>query len=112
MDRKYIILYMISVLLSSFSQILLKYSTKKKHKSFVYEYFNIYVVTSYSIFIIATILTTLAYKGIALSFGQVLEASGYIYIVILSRVILKEKITIKKIVGNILIIIGIFIFTL
>lgn len=39
-----------------------------------------------------------------------IASSTYVFVLILSRITLKEKVTVKKIVGNILIIVGILIF--
>jgi drug/metabolite transporter (DMT)-like permease len=55
-------------------------------------------------------MTTLAYKVVPLTIGPVLESTGYIYIGVLSLLILKEKLSRRKILGNILIIAGIFIY--
>ena len=67
------------------------------------------VIGAYICFLGASLLTTVAYRGVPLSLGPVLEATSYIYIVLLSRIFLKEKITKKKILGNILIILGVLI---
>ncbi len=68
------------------------------------------VLGAYICFFGASLLTTFAYKGVPLSFGPVLEATSYIYIVVLSRFFLGEKVTRKKILGNVLIIAGILIY--
>lgn len=67
------------------------------------------VIGAYICFLGSSLLTTLAYRGVPLSLGPVLEATSYIYIVLLSRIFLKETITKKKVMGNLLIIIGILI---
>jgi drug/metabolite transporter (DMT)-like permease len=42
--------------------------------------------------------------------GPVLESTGYIYVGILGMLILKEKISRRKIIGNLLIVGGILIY--
>lgn len=108
----YVIVFLVSVLISSVSQVILKSSTKKKHDNKLKEYLNPMVMGAYLMFFLATLMTTMAYRGVPLSFGPVLEATGYIYVAVLGRIILKEKVTKKKVAGNLLIIAGIVICSL
>jgi small multidrug resistance pump len=108
----YVLLFLISALISSFSQIMLKKSAQKKYPNRLREYLNPLVITAYILFFICTVLVVIAYKEVSLSLGPILEASAYIYIMLLSAFFLKEKITYKKIIGNVLIITGICIFSL
>lgn len=110
MGNWYYCLFLFSVLLSSLSQVVLKKSANKKYKSTVAEYLNPYVIGAYSVFVAATVLTALAYRGVPLSMGPVLEATGYIYIAILSVLVLKEKLSPRKILGNVFIIVGVLIY--
>ena len=106
----YIVIFLSSVFISSISQIVLKKSANKTYESRINEYLNPMVIVAYFVFFASSLLTTLAYKGVPLSFGPILESSGYIYITILGFLFLKEKITLKKLFGNVLIIIGIVFF--
>ena len=99
-----------SVVIASFSQILLKKSAMKKHKSMVSEYLNIYVVLGYGMMIVSTILTIFAYKGLDYKNGPIIESLGYIFVMILSFIFFSEKITKRKLIGNALILLGIIIF--
>lgn len=99
-----------SVLVASFSQILLKKSAGRKYDNFIKEYLNPYVIIGYGMMVGSTILTILAYRGIAYKNGPVIESLGYILIMFLSYFFFKEPITKKKILGNLLILVGIFIF--
>lgn len=54
----------------------------------------------------------LAYKYVPLSMGPVLESSGYIFVTILGVLVLKEKISKRKLLGMTVIIIGIVVFSL
>lgn len=105
----YIVIFLTSVLISSISQVVLKSSAKQEHDNKLKEYLNPKVLFAYAMFFGATLLTTMAYRGVPLSFGPVLEATGYVYVAILGRLILKESFTVKKVIGNILIIAGILI---
>lgn len=106
----YILIFLASVFVSSISQVFLKKSANRKYDTRIKEYLNPMVIMAYIFFFGSTILTIFAYKGVPLSFGPILESSGYIYITILGFLFLKEKISLKKIIGNIFIVIGIFVF--
>ena len=111
MTNKYVFLLLFSVFIASCSQILLKISANKKRKNKIQEYLNFYVIIAYFIFFSSTIFTVIAYKGVELKYGAIIESAGYIFILVLSKLILKEKITRNKLWGIALIIIGIIIFT-
>ncbi len=57
-------------------------------------------------------LLLLAYKGVPLNVGPVLEATGYIYVTFFGVVIFHEKMNPKKIGALVLIILGILIYAL
>ena len=106
------LIFVAGVFISSVSQILLKKSAEREYPSKIREYLNVRVILSYMIFFGATLCTILAYTRIALSLGPILESSGYIFVAVLSRLFLKEKISLKKMIGLSIIIIGIVIYAL
>lgn len=106
------LVFVFGVFISSVSQIILKKSANKKYSNKIREYVNVRVITSYIIFFGATLCSVFAYSKIPLSFGPILESSGYFFVAILSHLFLKEKISIKKIVGICIIIIGIVIYSI
>lgn len=59
---------------------------------------------------VSTILTIIAFKNLDYKNGPILESIGYIFMVILSRIFIKEPITKNKVIGNILILAGIVVF--
>ena len=73
---------------------------------------NPLVLSAYFILVISLLLTTLALRGVPYKYSAVVESLGYIFILILSVLILKEKISKRHILGNLIIIFGIIIFTL
>ncbi len=109
---KYILIYITSVFIASVSQIILKTSSGQKYDSFIKEYLNPKVIIAYAMFFGTTLISLYAYKGLPLSMGPVLEATGYIWVAILSFLILKEKITTKKLIGLVVIIAGIVVYSL
>lgn len=112
MISKYVILLVFSVLVASVSQIILKMSASEEKSSIIKEYLNSKVILGYGLMVISTVLTILAFQGLDYKNGPVIESLGYIFVMLLSRFILKEKITKKKIFGNALILLGIVVFYL
>lgn len=108
----YIAIFLLSVFISSISQILLKSSANREHKSALREYFNPKVVIAYGMFFAATLITILAYRYVPLSMGGILEASGYIFVAVLSYFFLHERIGKRKFLGLLLILGGIIIFNI
>lgn len=106
------LIFIFGVFISSVSQILLKKSAQVEYGSKIKEYLNPRVIFAYIIFFGATLCSVLAYTKIPLSFGPILESAGYIFVAILSRLFLKERITKKKLIGLSTIIIGIIIYSL
>lgn len=109
MSISHVFIYIFSVFISSVSQILLKTSANKKYESRIREYLNPRVIVAYGIFFIATFVTIIAYKGIPLSLGPILETTGYLWVSLLGYFILKEKISRRKILGLIVVVAGIVV---
>lgn len=112
MINKYAVLFVFSVFLATCAQILLKTSANKEHKNKLFEYLNPYVIGAYTIFVINTLTSIYCYRYLDLKQGGVLQMFSYVFVLILGRVFLKEKITGKKIFGMLLIMAGIFVFYL
>ena len=106
------LILLLGFLVSAIAQILLKKSAQKEYDSRIKEYLNPYVIISYAIFFGATLCTVIAYKKVDLSFGPILGTTEYIFVAVLSRIILKEHISAKKVVGLCVIIAGIVIYAL
>ena len=106
------LIYLAGVFISAVAQIILKKSAGKEYESKIREYLNPYVIISYAIFFGATFCTIYAYKEVPLSFGPILAASEYVFVAVLSRIFLKEKINLKKFIGLSIIIAGIIIYSL
>jgi len=99
-----------SVVVASFSQLLLKKAARTSYANYIREYLNVWVISGYVFMMASTLLTTLAYKGLDYKNGPVIEALGFAFVMILSRLFFDEKITKKKLVGNLLIFVGILVF--
>ena len=112
MESKYFWMFLASVVVASFSQILLKKSALKTYASVIREYLNPYVIIGYGMMVVSTLLTVLAYQGLDYKEGPIIDSIGFFLVMLLSRMFFGEKITKKKILGNILIFVGIFVFYL
>lgn len=114
--NKTILLYscvlLLGVFISAISQVMLKKAAMKKHDSVIKEYLNPLVIFAYVLFVGTTFLSILAYKGIPLSMGPILEATSYIYVTIFGVVIFKEKMNLKKVVALGMIIVGIVVYAI
>lgn len=108
----YALIYLVGVFISSVSQVVLKKSSGKKYDNPIREYLNAPVIIAYSIFFLATLLSIYAYKGIPLSMGPVLEATGYIFVTVFGVTIFKETVTLKKAIALLFIIGGICVYSL
>lgn len=104
--------FLCSVLISSISQILLKKSANKTYDSTLKEYLNPLVVIAYGMFFCSMMITMYCYNYVEVSAGPIFESAGYIFVGILGYIFLKERFTLKKIIGMILIIVGILVFSL
>lgn len=109
---KHILVFLVSVLISSLSQVLLKISADKEYSNIWKEYLNLRTMGAYGLFFLSTLITVFAYKYVSLSMGVVLEASGYIFVTVFGMLILKEKVGKKKMLGLVLILVGILVFNL
>lgn len=108
----YVLLFVFGVLISAVSQVLLKKSAISEHGSLAGEYLNPYVITSYALLIVTTVITVFAYRGIPLSYGPILETISYIFITFFGVTLFHETVSPKKIIALALIITGIVIYSL
>lgn len=104
------VIFEISVVLSSVSQVLLKKSSAKSYRSRGREYLNPYTLCAYGLFFLSSIMTAVAYKYVPLSKGQILEAGGYVYVSGFSVIFLKEHLKKQEILGILCIMAGIIIY--
>lgn len=104
------LLLVLSVVVASLSQILLKKSAEKSYPSLLREYLNPWVISGYGLMVVSTLLTVGGYAGLEYKNGAVIESLGFVLVMLLSRLFFREKITKKKLIGNALILLGIVVF--
>ena len=105
----YILCFIICVFVSSCSQILLKRGADKNYIG-LKVFLNKYVIIGYMLFLFVTLGTVILYRYIELSAGALIEALSYIFVPVLSAVILKERISKHMFAGIALIICGIVVY--
>ena len=105
-------LLLFGVFISSISQVLLKKAAQRHYDSWIREYLNFPVLFAYFLFFATTLLSIYAYKGIPLSWGPILESTGYFYISIFGITIFHESINRKKIFALLLILCGIAVYAM
>lgn len=93
------------------SQILLKKSADRSHKSFLKSMLNWRVVLAYAIFFGSLFINiTGMSNGVRVKDIPILESLGYIFVPVLSMIFLKEKITKNVFVSMLFILVGVIVF--
>ena len=110
MNTIYVLLMVSAAFLAAISQILLKKSAEKQHKTMAGEYLNPYVLSGYALLVLSLLMNMWSYQGVEYRCGPVINASSYIFVLVLGHLFLKEKITARKLWGNVLIIAGILVY--
>ncbi len=103
----YLLLFVLSILVASFSQIILKKGAEQKNI-----YINRYTVVGYSLMVLSTLFTLVGYKGVDLTLSGILQGLSFVFVPIFSFLILKEKISKKTILGIVVILLGIIIYSI
>ena len=110
MINHYIVIMFLSVSAASISQLLLKKSAMKKYASVIKEYLNPLVIGGYGILFLSMLLTIYAYSGMDYKNGPIIESFGNVIVLVLGYLFLKEKISVKKLMGIVCIMVGMAVF--
>ena len=110
MINRYIVIMFLSVSTASVSQLLLKKSAMKKYASVIKEYLNPLVIGGYGILFLSMLLTIYAYSGMDYKNGPIIESFGNVIVLVLGYLFLKEKISVKKLMGIVCIMVGMAVF--
>lgn len=95
------------------SQVLLKVGAKKANKKkFIVAYVNPYTFVAYSFYALTTLLTVYALKDIPLNLFYATTSLKFVLILILSKLMLQEKIKSGKIFAVLLIVVGVVVFNM
>lgn len=99
-----------SALIASVSQVLLKKSAGHCYMTKLREYLNPLVIGGYTLLLCTTLINVLALRWVPLTLASALDASGQIFVPILSFLVLGERISRRKLLGMAIIVTGILIF--
>lgn len=111
--NQYLIYSALVVLACSFSQILLKQAATIRFDRKIQMFLNARVIIAYLILFSSTLLNArLIYQHISMTQISMAEALGYLFVPLLSFLLLKEKMKKEQIIGLILILLGITVYLL
>lgn len=112
MNSGFLLLAFFSVVIASFSQVILKMGAGRTYNSKIREYLNVYVITGYGMLFVSMVITVVVYSRLSYLSVPVIEAVGYVLVPVLSYFIFKEKFTKRKLLGIVFILTGIVIYYL
>ena len=98
-----------AVLIASASQVLLKKKASKAPKSFLKKFLNGPVILSYILLFGSMALNSLALRRMEMSVLPCITATSFLWIMILSAIFLGEKPTKNKIIGILMILVGVVV---
>ena len=101
----------IGVLIASAAQVLLKSEAVRPHENIIREYLNLRVILGYGMLLASTLFAIYAYRVLSVSFGSVLDSTGYIFVTLLSYFVFKERIDCKRIIAICFIVVGIAVYS-
>jgi len=108
----YSLIRIVGVFIASCSQIMLKLAADRQYSSRMGEYLNIRVIIAYGLFAVGAGLNLYILRYMPLSLAVILETTGYIFVAILGFSFLKESLSKRQVVGIILIVVGIVVFSI
>lgn len=97
---------------TAFSQVLMKQSAQIEHKNWIYEYLNWRVILAYGIAFSVLMVNTYAYTEVEIKYASIIDTFSYVNVMVFSYLILKEQFTRTQLIGNLIIIAGILVYTL
>ena len=107
------LLLVLSVVVASFSQILLKKSADETAgKEFLQKLWNRKVILAYAIFGLVFFINLYAYRGVNFKYGGVIQSIGQVFVLALSVLFCHERLTRNRILGNVLILCGVVLYSL
>lgn len=101
----------IGILACSLSQLLLKRSAGRQHRRWIFEMLNPLVIAAYAVFFASLIVNIWAMsRGLQLKELAMLESLGYVFVPLLSWLLLRERLSLRAVMGIAVIMAGIAVF--
>lgn len=104
-----VLIYLVTPLISAASQLMLKKAADDPRFTGLRFYVNPLVIAAYALFFGCMVANVFALRTLDLTVASVLEASGFLYVMVLGALFLRERITARKLFGNALIVAGIVV---
>lgn len=102
---------LVSACMVATSQVLLKVGANKHGDKYVVrQYLNVYVLTGYLLFFLVTVINVYVFSVLPLKMANILVAVAYVAVLVLSRVFLGELIDRKRLIGVLLIVVGVGLY--
>jgi len=108
----YMFILFATTFFTALSQVLMKQSAQIEHKSWIYEYLNWRVILAYGIAFTVLMVNTYAYTEVDIKYASIIDSFSYVNVMLFSYLLLKEQFTKTQLIGNLVIILGILIYTL
>jgi drug/metabolite transporter (DMT)-like permease len=110
----YFLMAFLAVILTAFAQVLLKAGANrnKHHNNLVKQYFNIYVISGYGLFLLTTVLSVYAYRILPLKYAIIFLPFTFIFVILFSIFFFKEPLAKRQIISFLIILTGIIIYNL
>ncbi|MEG1524166.1 MAG: multidrug transporter [Clostridia bacterium] len=105
-------LILVGVLVSALSQILLKKAALKTYDKWIDQYLNPLVMVAYFLFFSSSLTNVIAFRVVPLSYAPIWNAAAHVFVTLLAFLMMKERPGKRKLVGLLIILAGIVLFSL
>lgn len=106
-----ILLALLAVFIAGVAQILLKKAALRYgNDGFIRKFLNPAVIIGYGMMFGSSFLNVIALRNMPLNYTPITEATGYIWVPLLSWIVMKVRPTRRNVIGGIVIIIGMLMF--
>lgn len=93
---------LLSVLIASFSQVLLKKAAQKQQNNFIKKFLNVWVICGYILLFGSLFINTFVLRKLELKFLPCITATSFFWVLLFSRIFLGERPSKNKIIGIII----------
>lgn len=104
-------IYALSGLIAACSQMILKKTAMQYNgRSWIVKYLNIRIIIAYSMLLLTLFMNMIALRYMPYKYAPILSTLSYIFVLFLSKSVLKERISHRQMVGAMFIFGGIVLF--
>lgn len=99
----------VSVVIASLAQILLKRAAEVEEKKFINKFLNLRVVTAYVLLFFSLFVNTFVLRHLELKILPCITATSFLWILLFSYLFLGEKPSSNKVIGMVMIMVGVIV---